>query len=87
VAGDCVPGVEQKVKQIIAEQLGLEVSDIADHAAFVEDLGADSLDRVELIMAMEENFDLQILDAEAEKIATVHDAVDYIEKNAKSVKQ
>jgi len=80
-------GVEQKVRQIISDQLGVETSEIADKAAFVEDLGADSLDRVELIMAFEETFDLEIPDADAEKILTVQDAVDYIEKNAKSVKQ
>ena len=79
--------VEQRVRQIIADQLGLEASDITDKAAFVEDLGADSLDRVELIMAFEEAFGLEIPDEDAEKIATVQDAVDYIEKNAKSVKQ
>jgi len=79
--------VEQRVRQIIADQLGLEASEITDKAAFVEDLGADSLDRVELIMAFEEAFGLEIPDEDAEKIATVQDAVDYIEKNAKSVKQ
>jgi len=78
---------EQRVRQIIADQLGLEASDITDKAAFVEDLGADSLDRVELITAFEEAFGLEIPDEDAEKIATVQDAVDYIEKNAKSVKQ
>ena len=79
--------VEQRVRQIIADQLGLEASEITDKAAFVEDLGADSLDRVELIMAFEEAFGLEIPDENADKIATVQDAVDYIEKNAKSVKQ
>jgi len=79
--------VEQRVRQIIADQLGLEASEITDKAAFVEDLGADSLDRVELIMAFEEAFGLEIPDEDADKIATVQDAVDYIEKNAKSVKQ
>ena len=79
-----MPGVEQKVRQIIADQLGLEVSDIADKAAFAEDLGADSLDRVELIMAFEETFDLEIPDEEAEKIRTVQDAISYIESHAKA---
>jgi len=82
-----MPGVEHTVRQIIADQLGLEVSQVSDHASFAEDLGADSLDRVELIMAFEETFNLEIPEQDAEKISTVKEAVDYIEKNAKSVKQ
>ena len=80
-------GVEDKVKQIIKEQLGVEETEIKPTASFVDDLGADSLDRVELIMAFEEAFELEIPDAEAETIKTVQDAVDYIEKNSKVVKQ
>jgi acyl carrier protein len=82
-----VPVVEEKVKQIIVDQLGVEPSEVTPTASFVDDLGADSLDRVELIMALEETFGVEIPDAEAEKISTVQDAVDYIQKNAKSVKQ
>jgi acyl carrier protein len=76
-----------KVKQIIIDQLGVEESEVTPTASFVDDLGADSLDRVELIMALEENFDLEIPDEQAETLKTVQDAVDYIEKNSKTVKQ
>jgi acyl carrier protein len=79
--------VMDKVKQIIVEQLSVEEGEVTPAASFVDDLGADSLDRVELIMALEEAFDLEIPDEEAEKIKTVQNAVDYIEKNSKSVKQ
>ena len=82
-----MPAVEDKVKQIIVDQLGVEPADVTPAASFVDDLGADSLDRVELIMALEETFDMEIPDEDAEKISTVQDAVDYIQKNAKSVKQ
>jgi acyl carrier protein len=82
-----MPGIEQKVKQIIIDQLGVEESEVTPTASFVDDLGADSLDRVELIMAIEEAFDLEIPDDRAEQIKTVQDAVDYIEKNSKVVKQ
>jgi acyl carrier protein len=82
-----MPGIEQKVKQIIIDQLGVEESEVTANASFVDDLGADSLDRVELIMAIEEAFDLEIPDDQAEQIKTVQDAVDYIEKNSKVVKQ
>lgn len=74
--------VFEKVKKIIVEQLGVEEEDIAMESSFIDDLGADSLDIVELIMALEEEFDLEIPDNEAEKIATVADAVDYIKNNA-----
>jgi acyl carrier protein len=73
--------VEEKVKQIICEQLNVSEGDVVPKASFVDDLGADSLDQVELIMAMEEEFDVSIPDEDAEKIATVQDAIDYI-KNA-----
>ena len=76
-----------KVKQIIIDQLGVEESEVTPTASFVDDLGADSLDRVELIMALEESFDLEIPDEQAETLKTVQDAVDYIEKNSKTVKQ
>ncbi len=75
--------VEQKVKQIIVEQLGVDEAEVTSSASFVDDLGADSLDQVELIMAFEEAFDIEIPDEDAEKIKTVQDAVDYVEKNAK----
>ncbi|MBI1864270.1 MAG: acyl carrier protein [Nitrospirae bacterium] len=74
--------IAERVKKIIAEQLGVEDKDITPHASFVEDLGADSLDTVELVMAFEEEFGIEIPDEEAEKIAKVQDAVDYIEKRS-----
>lgn len=82
-----MPGVEERVKRIVLGQLGVDGEDISISSSFVEDLGADSLDRVELIMAFEEAFAIEIPDEDAEKIVTVQDAVDYIQKNAKSVKQ
>ncbi|HSM85729.1 MAG TPA: acyl carrier protein [Candidatus Limnocylindrales bacterium] len=82
-----MPSVEERVKQIIVDQLGVESSEVAPEASFVDDLGADSLDRVELIMAFEESFDMEIPDEDAEKITTVQDAVEYIQRNAKSVQQ
>ena len=78
--------VEEKVKQIIVEQLGVDEAEVTSNASFVDDLGADSLDTVELVMAFEEAFDIEIPDEDAEKIKTVQDAVDYISKHAK-VKQ
>src|SRR5450759_1670033 len=80
-----IMSVEQKVKQIIVEQLGVDEAQVDSTASFVDDLGADSLDIVELVMAFEEAFDLDIPDEDAEKIATVKDAVSYIE--AKSAKK
>jgi len=71
-----------KVKGIVVEQLGVEESEVTMEASFIDDLGADSLDIVELIMALEEEFDLEIPDKEAEKIATVGDAVDYIKAHS-----
>ena len=74
----------EKVKQIISEQLGVDEAEVTPSASFVDDLGADSLDTVELVMAFEEAFEIEIPDEEAEKIRTVQDAVDYIGKHAKS---
>jgi acyl carrier protein len=79
VPGGCMAAVEQKVKQIIVEQLGVDESQVDTNASFVDDLGADSLDIVELVMAFEEAFELEIPDEDAEKITTVKDAVEYIE--------
>ncbi len=72
--------VEQRVKEIIVEQLGVDPEQVTTEASFVEDLGADSLDTVELVMALEEEFNLEIPDEDAEKIATVGDAIEYIER-------
>jgi acyl carrier protein len=72
--------VEEKVKEIICEQLNVSEEDVVPGASFVDDLGADSLDQVELIMAMEEEFDVSIPDEDAEKIGTVKDAIEYIKK-------
>ncbi len=82
-----MPSVEEKVTQIIVDQLGVEASEVTPGASFVDDLGADSLDRVELVMAFEEAFGLEIPDEDAEKIVTVQNAVEYIQRNAKSIKQ
>jgi acyl carrier protein len=71
--------IEEKVKSIIVEQLGVEEDEVTPAASFAEDLGADSLDQVELVMALEEEFNLEISDEEAEKIKTVQDAVSYIQ--------
>ena len=70
--------VEEKVKEIITDQLGVDDKQVTATASFIEDLGADSLDTVELVMALEEEFDIEIPDDEAEKIAKVQDAIDYI---------
>ena len=74
--------VFEKVKGIIVEQLGVAEASVTMEASFIDDLGADSLDIVELVMALEEEFDLEIPDAEAEKIVTVNDVVEYIKDNA-----
>ena len=74
--------VLEKVKEIIVDQLGVEEEEVTLEASFIEDLGADSLDIVELIMALEEEFSLEIPDDEAEKISTVNDAVEYIRENS-----
>ena len=85
-AGDKTKEITEKVKQIIAEQLGVEEAEVTPSASFIDDLGADSLDTVELVMALEENFDIEIPDEDAEKIRTVQDAIDYIGKHAKAGK-
>ena len=77
---------EERVKQIIVEQLGVDEGEVTQTASFVDDLGADSLDTVELVMAFEEAFEIEIPDEDAEKIRTVQDAIDYIGKHAKSAK-
>ena len=77
---------EERVKQIIVEQLGVDEAEVTTKASFVDDLGADSLDTVELVMAFEEAFDIEIPDEDAEKIRTVQDAVSYIEAHAKASK-
>lgn len=72
----------EKVKEIIVDQLGVEPDQVTSEASFVEDLGADSLDTVELIMAFEEEFGVEIPDEEAEKIKSVQDVIDYVESNS-----
>ncbi len=76
--------VEERVKAIIVEQLGVDAEEVTTEAGFVDDLGADSLDTVELIMAFEEEFGVEISDEDAEKIRKVRDAVEYIDKRAKA---
>jgi len=73
--------VEEKVRGIIVDQLGVDEKQVTNDAAFIDDLGADSLDTVELVMALEEEFDVEIPDEEAEKISKVQDAIDYINNN------
>ena len=73
--------VEEKVREIIVDQLGVVEKQVTTSAAFIDDLGADSLDTVELVMALEEEFDVEIPDEEAEKISKVQDAIDYINNN------
>lgn len=70
--------VEERVKKIVCEQLGVKESEVQNNSSFVEDLGADSLDTVELVMALEEEFETEIPDEEAEKLGSVQDAIDYI---------
>jgi acyl carrier protein len=75
--------IEEKVKQIIVDELGVEESEVTANARFVDDLGADSLDNVELVMRFEEEFGVEIPDEDAEKIQSVRDAIEYIEKHLK----
>jgi acyl carrier protein len=70
--------IEKRVKDIVAEQLGVDEGQVTNEASFMDDLGADSLDTVELVMALEEEFEVEISDEDAEKIQTVQDAIDYI---------
>jgi len=83
---ETVKRIVEKVKQIIKEQLGVEEDEITPSASFVDDLGADSLDTVELVMAIEEAFDIEIPDNDAEKMRTVQDLIDYVEKHSKKKK-
>jgi acyl carrier protein len=80
-----VASIEQRVKEIIVEQLGVEEDEVSPEASFIDDLGADSLDTVELVMAFEEEFNIEIPDEDAEGITTVQDAVEYIKANVKEV--
>ena len=75
--------IEERVKKIVVEQLGVKEEEVSSESSFVDDLGADSLDTVELVMALEEEFDTEIPDEDAEKITTVQQATDYINANAK----
>ena len=75
--------IEQRVKKIVAEQLGVNEGDIKNESSFVDDLGADSLDTVELVMALEEEFECEIPDEDAEKITSVQQAIDYVNNNLK----
>ncbi|NPA15001.1 MAG: acyl carrier protein [Deferribacteres bacterium] len=75
-----VKEIEAKIKEIIVEQLNVDESEVTPEASFIDDLGADSLDTVELVMAIEEAFDIEIPDEDAEKIRTVKDAIDYVVK-------
>ncbi len=74
--------IEERVKKIVIEQLGVKEDEVKNEASFVDDLGADSLDTVELVMALEEEFDVEIKDEEAEKITTVQQAIDFIKQRA-----
>jgi acyl carrier protein len=74
--------INERIKQIVAEQLGVDEDQVTSEASFMDDLGADSLDTVELVMALEEEFDIEISDEDAEKIQTVQDAIDYISENS-----
>jgi acyl carrier protein len=78
-----VASIEQRVKEIIVEQLGVEEDEVSPEASFIDDLGADSLDTVELVMAFEEEFNIEIPDEDAERISTVQEAIDYIKANVK----
>jgi len=83
---EAMASVEERVKQIIVEQLGVDEAEVTPNASFVDDLGADSLDTVELVMAFEEAFEIEIPDEDAEKIRTVQDAITYIDQHAKAKK-
>ena len=74
-------GIEEKIKRLICEQLDVDEKDVVPEASFVDDLGADSLDQVELIMAIEEEFDISVPDEDAEKIGTIGQAISYLKEN------
>ena len=74
--------IEDRVKKIVIEQLGAKEDEVKNNASFVDDLGADSLDTVELVMALEEEFDIEIKDEEAEKITTIQEAIDFVKERA-----
>jgi acyl carrier protein len=74
--------IDERVKKIVVEQLGVKEEEVNNTSSFVDDLGADSLDTVELVMALEEEFDIEIPDEDAEKITTVQEAIDYVANNA-----
>ena len=76
--------VEEKVKEIIVEQLDVQADQVTEEASFIEDLGADSLDTVELVMALEENFDIEIPDDDVEKMRTIGDAIEYLKERAQA---
>jgi|TARA_R110000868_G_scaffold307439_1_gene569090 acyl carrier protein len=78
-----VSTIEERVKKIVAEQLGVKLEEVTNEASFVDDLGADSLDTVELVMALEEEFETEIPDEDAEKISTVQTAIDYVTAHSK----
>lgn len=75
--------IEERVKKIVVEQLGVKAEDVTNNASFTDDLGADSLDTVELVMALEEEFDCEIPDEDAEKITNVQQAIDYVKGHVK----
>jgi len=77
-------GIQEKIKSVIAEQLGVKAEEVTDQAKFVDDLGADSLDTVELVMALEEEYGIEIPDEDAEKLTTVGEAIKYIEEKLAS---
>ena len=79
----CMESIEQRVKKIVAEQLGVNEAEIKNESSLLDDLGADSLDMVELVMALEDEFETEIPDEEAEKITTVQQAIDYINSHGK----
>jgi len=75
--------IEERVKKIVVEQLGVKEEEVSNNASFVDDLGADSLDTVELVMALEEEFNIEIKDEEAEKITTIQEAINFIQEHQK----